>query len=107
MTKQGGWPATGFGARLRELRTSAGLTHAQLAEQAGCNVFMISKLERGLHEPAWPLVLALCRALAVTPDAFLVPATTTPEEKPRRGRPRKTEERTAPAGEGKTRKRKT
>jgi len=66
MTKQGGWPTTGFGGRLRALRTAAGLTHAQLAERAGCNPFMISKLERGLHEPAWPLVLALAQALGAT-----------------------------------------
>jgi len=44
MTKQGGWPATGFAARLRAVREQAGLSQRQLAERAGCNVFTLSKL---------------------------------------------------------------
>ncbi|MCI0462267.1 MAG: helix-turn-helix transcriptional regulator [Gemmataceae bacterium] len=66
MTKRGGWPTTGFGVRLRVLRAQAELTQAQLAEKAGCNQFTIAKLERGVQEPAWPLVLALAQALDVT-----------------------------------------
>ena len=77
---------------MRALRTVAGLTHAQLAERAGCNPFMLSKLERGLHEPAWPLVLALACALGVTVQEFTVAAGEgTQAEPPPRGpgRPRK------------------
>ena len=70
MTKQGGWPSTGFGARLRVLRKGAGLSQSELAERAGCNKFTIAKMERGLQEPAWPLVLALCKALGVACTAF-------------------------------------
>ena len=32
----------------------------------------VSKLERGAQEPAWPLVLALARALGVEVTAFVV-----------------------------------
>jgi transcriptional regulator with XRE-family HTH domain len=99
MTKQGGWPPSGFGARLREVRERAGLSQAQLAERAGCNLFTVSKIERGLHEPAWPLVRALARALGVGCGAFDVPdgeTLPTPEPQPR-GRPRKAEGEATPA----------
>jgi len=91
MTKQGGWPPTGFGGRLRALRTQAGLSQRQLADQAGCNVFTVAKLERGVQEPAWPLVLVLARALGVTCMAFTLDALPEEASAPSRGpdRPRK------------------
>jgi transcriptional regulator with XRE-family HTH domain len=90
MTKQGGWPATGFAGRLRSIREQAGLSQRELAERAGCNVFTLSKLERGTQEPAWPLVLALARALGVTCEAFQPAGDEPAEESPKpRGRPRK------------------
>lgn len=70
MTKRGGWPASGFGGRLRTLREGAGLSQQQLADQAGCHRFTVAKLERAEQEPAWPLVLALAEALGVTCEAF-------------------------------------
>jgi transcriptional regulator with XRE-family HTH domain len=70
MTRQGGWPASGFGERLKALREQAGVSQAQLAERADCHILTISKIERGLHEPAWPLVRALCKALGVACTAF-------------------------------------
>jgi len=88
MTKQGGWPASGFGQRLKELREARGLTGQQLAEAAGCHMMTISKLERGTQEPAWPLVLALCKALGVSCEAFTQEAEDRPAVGP--GRPRKT-----------------
>ncbi len=90
MTKQGGWEPTGFAGRLRTVREQVGLSQRQLAERAGCNVFTLSKLERGTQEPAWPLVLALARALGVECTAFQ-PTGEAPAEKTSRprGRPRK------------------
>jgi transcriptional regulator with XRE-family HTH domain len=96
MTKQGGWPPSGFGGRLKDLREQAGMSQARLAERAGCHPLTVSKIERGLHEPAWPLVQALARALGVTCAAFDLPAgeapapPAPPEPRPR-GRPRKAE----------------
>jgi transcriptional regulator with XRE-family HTH domain len=102
MTRQGGWPATGFGERLRQLREGAGLTQQQLAERAGCHHMTVSLLERGTQEPAWPLVLALAGVLGITPNEFLPrdgeqapppkrgrPPKQAPPEPPKRGRPRK------------------
>jgi transcriptional regulator with XRE-family HTH domain len=91
MTKQGGWSATNFGACLQDLRQRAGMTQAELAQKAGCYPLTISKLERGLQEPAWPLVLALAKALGVGCEAFNDPDLALPlpvEPKPK-GRPKK------------------
>ena len=70
MSKIGGWEPTGFAARLKALREAAGLSQPELAEKAGCHKITVSKLERGEQEPAWPLVLSLCKALGVTCEAF-------------------------------------
>jgi DNA-binding XRE family transcriptional regulator len=88
MSKIGGWPPTGFGVRLRVLREEAGLTQGELAEKAGCNLFTVAKLEGGRQEPAWPLVLALAKALGVNCLAFIAKAGEAPEARPQ-GRPPK------------------
>jgi len=58
--------------RLKELREKGGMTAQQLCDRAGCHAMTISKLERGAQEPAWPLVLALAKALGVEVTAFVV-----------------------------------
>ncbi len=87
MSRQGGWPPTGFGSRLRVLREAAGLSQRELAERAGCNQFTVAKLERGLQEPAWPLVLALGEALGVTCLQFVNKQVDEPQQKRGPGRP--------------------
>jgi transcriptional regulator with XRE-family HTH domain len=102
MTRQGGWPASGFGQRLRVLREGAGLTQQQLADRAGCHMMTLSKLELGSQEPAWPLVLALARALGVTCLAFVPEGgEAAPAQKRGRGRPPKqAAEQTPPPKKG-------
>jgi transcriptional regulator with XRE-family HTH domain len=65
------WPATGFGRRLRELRDGRALSRRELAEAAGCHPMTLAKMELGTREPGWPLVLALAKALGLTPNDFL------------------------------------
>ena len=48
---------------MRAVREAKGLSQRELATAAGCNANTIAKLERGEQEPAWPLVLALAKAL--------------------------------------------
>jgi transcriptional regulator with XRE-family HTH domain len=82
-----------FAGRLRELRQAAGLTQAELAERAGMAKDGIAHLEQGRRAPAWESVIALCKALQVRCDAFLIaPQDNTPRG---RGRPGKDEEQTA------------
>jgi transcriptional regulator with XRE-family HTH domain len=96
MGKVGGWPPSGFGQQLRRLRDGSGLTQAELAERAGIHPNTMARMERGEHEPAWPLVLALARALGVTADAFM------PAEEPATAVEAQAEEKPAKAkGKGK------
>lgn len=79
---------TGFGDRLSVLRDEQGLTQQQLADEIGINTNTLAKIERGIQEPSWPLVLAFSRALRVSVAYFEMPL----ERKPKRrkpGRPRK------------------
>jgi transcriptional regulator with XRE-family HTH domain len=55
---------------LKRLREARGLTQQELGWQSGCHAMTIAKLERGVQEPAWPLVLALAKALGVSCEAF-------------------------------------
>jgi transcriptional regulator with XRE-family HTH domain len=89
MSKWGGWPASGFGGRLKRLREAAGLTQEQLAERAGCNQFTVAKLEGGRQEPAWPLVLQLADALGVSTEEFRSRGDEPDTAPRRRGRPPK------------------
>jgi len=62
--------AARFPARLKELRTTAGLSQAALAERAGLPQPTISAYERGANAPPWAAVVSLADALGVTADAF-------------------------------------
>jgi transcriptional regulator with XRE-family HTH domain len=88
--KIGGWESTGFGAKLRAVRESKGLSQRALADAAGCNANTIAKLERGEQEPAWPLVLALAKALGVDCTAFAECENTTGQHAdPKKSAPKK------------------
>ena len=71
-----------FPAKLKELRTAAGLTQKSLAESAGVTQGLISSYEAGTFTPAWDTVLALADALGVPVGAFA--AAPTPPEKNRK-----------------------
>ena len=83
-----------FGARLKRLRTEAGMTQAQLAAKAGVALRTVSSLEQGLYEPVLSTFLALAGALGVDCLAFTKADDSegnTPE-KQSRGRPPKPKE---------------
>jgi transcriptional regulator with XRE-family HTH domain len=79
--------ASWFAGRLRELREQAGLTQEQLAERAGVKRDAVARWERGVREPSWSNVLALCQALSCSCEAFTQEPAERPE--PSRGRPPK------------------
>ncbi|MEO6349295.1 MAG: helix-turn-helix domain-containing protein [Candidatus Limnocylindrales bacterium] len=54
---------TGFGATIRKMRVAAGLTQAELAEQAGISERTVSDIERGLRAAVYP---ATARQLAAS-----------------------------------------
>lgn len=63
-----------LGARVRALRTAAGLTQEQLAERADMHWTFISGVERGLKDPRLNTIGRIADALGVTADALLRPA---------------------------------
>lgn len=55
-----------LGSRLKEVRTEAGLTQAELAERAGVSRKTINTVENGVFVPSTLLALTLGRALERT-----------------------------------------
>lgn len=63
-----------FGERLKRRRVALGLTLAALSEAVGIHLQSLAKIESGDRaHPRWDTVVALCRALNVTPDYFFDP----------------------------------
>jgi transcriptional regulator with XRE-family HTH domain len=68
-SKASGQDAAPFGARLRDLRESAGLTQEELAERAGLTGKTISLLERGERKRPYPhTVRSLADALELSEE---------------------------------------
>ena len=63
-----------LGSRLKEVRTEAGLTQAELAERAGVSRKTINTVENGVFVPSTLLALQLARSLDTTVEGlfFLV-----------------------------------
>lgn len=59
-----------FGRRLRFLRTMAGMTQARLAEDSGISVDHLSKIERGLSCPSFPVIARLAEVMGVSPSSL-------------------------------------
>ncbi len=67
-----------FAARLREVRTSRGMTQAQLARQAHVTASYVWRLESGGAAPGIDLLDRLAKALGTT-AVELLPATAPPD----------------------------
>jgi DNA-binding CsgD family transcriptional regulator/DNA-binding Xre family transcriptional regulator len=63
--------ANKFGAKVRALRTNAGLTTDQLGQRCGLVGSTISKVEHGRPEPRLWLIVQICRGLGVTPNDLI------------------------------------
>jgi transcriptional regulator with XRE-family HTH domain len=59
-----------FAEKLRQLRQTAGLSEAGLAERSGVSFGAIHNYGLGLRKPTFSCVLRLARALGVTCQAF-------------------------------------
>jgi transcriptional regulator with XRE-family HTH domain len=66
MSSQPGWPASPFGARLRQWRRHRGLSQLGLAAAAGSTPRHISFLETGRSRPSRQMVLRLAEALGAS-----------------------------------------
>jgi transcriptional regulator with XRE-family HTH domain len=65
MTPKKTIPPTQLGEEIREAREAARLTQAELAGRAGLprGQVEISEIERGKHQAAWQVIVAIRRAL--------------------------------------------
>lgn len=59
-----------LGSHLKEVRTAAGLTQAELAERAGVSRKTINTVENGVFVPSTTLALLLARTLGVGVEAL-------------------------------------
>lgn len=61
------WGRVSFGLRVRSIREAKGLSQEHLAEIAGLHRTYVSSLERGQRNVGLDNILALAKALDVTP----------------------------------------
>ncbi|OFV95681.1 MAG: hypothetical protein A3H28_15485 [Acidobacteria bacterium RIFCSPLOWO2_02_FULL_61_28] len=59
-----------FGKRVRTIRRAAKITQEDAAEKAHLNPKYLGEIERGEKRPSFEAILALARALNVSPAAF-------------------------------------
>src|SRR5947209_19316078 len=64
-------PGSGFGPRLREARTSGGLSVRELARRIGCSASLISQIERGVSVPSVGVLYSLATELGSSLDYLL------------------------------------
>lgn len=59
-----------FAQAIRELREQRDVTQAELAGKAGISQRRLASIEAGEHDPGYELLVALARALELTPDVI-------------------------------------
>ncbi len=59
------------GYRIQQCRIAANLTQRQLADITGISQNHISRLERGIHNPHFDMIVKIAKALNVSVDAFV------------------------------------
>jgi transcriptional regulator with XRE-family HTH domain len=60
-----------LGERIREQRRAKGMTQENLAQELDLSVAYVSLIERGGRNPPYTTVLAIARALSVTPGRIV------------------------------------
>lgn len=59
-----------FGKRVRAIRKAARITQEKAAEAAHLNPKYLGEIERGEKRPSFEAIMALAKALNVSPEAF-------------------------------------
>ncbi len=56
-----------LGRALRQLREQRGMTQEELADAAGIHSVSLSRIERGVRNATWGVIVALSEGLGTTP----------------------------------------
>lgn len=59
---------------IKRLRVERGITQESLAFQAEVTIATLSRIERGVTNPAWPTLRKIANALAITPVELIAAA---------------------------------
>jgi transcriptional regulator with XRE-family HTH domain len=59
---------------IKRLRVERGITQEALAFQAEVTIATLSRIERGVTNPAWPTLRKIANALAITPVELIAAA---------------------------------
>jgi transcriptional regulator with XRE-family HTH domain len=59
-----------FGKRVRTIRKAARITQERAAEKAGLNAKYVGQIERGEKRPSFDAIVALAKALDISPASF-------------------------------------
>jgi WD40 repeat protein/transcriptional regulator with XRE-family HTH domain len=60
---------TTFASQLKQLRTTAGFTQADLAQQVGCAIITLKQIEHGKRRPSRQMAERLAQVLKIAPEA--------------------------------------
>jgi transcriptional regulator with XRE-family HTH domain len=64
---------------IRRLRVERGVTQEALAFNAQVTIATLSRIERGVTNPAWPTLKKIANALHITPGELVAATEDTPE----------------------------
>ena len=73
----------GLGGRLRQIRTTRGMSVRELARRAGCSASLVSQVERGVTTPSAGVVYTLANELGISLDFLFGTDDVEPGELPR------------------------
>lgn len=60
-----------LGVRIRLRRAELEVTQEELAERIGCHFNTISRIDRGLVDPSFVMIIRIARALEMSPQELL------------------------------------
>lgn len=67
---------------IKRLRMERGITQESLAFQAEVTIATLSRIERGVTNPAWPTLRKIANALSITPVELITAAEDAREQTP-------------------------
>lgn len=74
-------------AVIKRLRAERGITQEEMAFRADVTIATLSRVERGVTNPAWPTLVKIAEALGIAPVELIAAAEAARTAKARQARP--------------------